>query len=109
MAFNTNAQPSVNTAPRGDRNGQNDSWKAQGFINFYLPTKGGKKRKLGFIPLYEKNANEAALMAWIQEDPEARVKLILSRLEIDFRTAEADPNSAFDLEIPEAPAAKAKK
>lgn len=49
-----------NTAPAA----QPDSWKAQGFINLYLPAKdGGKRRKLGAIPLKDSKPAEKLLMA----------------------------------------------
>lgn len=89
MGFNTNAQR--NEQP------QNDSWKAQGFLNFYLPSKdGGKRKKLGAIPLKEAKANEKHLLAWLNEDP-TRVAHILAKLEIEFQSAVASDASGFDL------------
>ena len=41
----------------------NDNWKAQGFLNFYLPAKNGGRKKLGAIPLKESKGNEKALLA----------------------------------------------
>jgi hypothetical protein len=91
MAFNqSNAQ-------RND-NQQNDSWKAQGFLNFYLPSKeNGKRKKLGAIPLKESKASEKHLLAWLNEDP-TRVRAILSKLEIEYQSATAADASGFALE-----------
>lgn len=74
----------------------NDSWKAQGFLNFYLPAKNGGRRKLGAIPLKESKTNEKALLAWLNEDP-ARVAQILSKLEIEYQSALPADTAGFDI------------
>jgi hypothetical protein len=74
----------------------NEQWKAQGFLNLYLPTKDGGRRKLGAIPLKEAVSTEKAMLDWLKEDP-TRVEAILNKLEIEFRTAEPKEGSAFDL------------
>lgn len=90
MSFNNNAQR--NEQP------QNESWKAQGFLNLYLPSKeNGKRKKLGAIPLKESKASEKHLLAWLNEDP-SRVKVILSKLEIEYQSATAADASGFALE-----------
>jgi hypothetical protein len=75
----------------------NDSWKAQGFLNFYLPAKNGGRKKLGAIPLKESKLNEKQLLAWLNQDP-SRVATILSQLEIEFQSAVPAETSGFALE-----------
>ena len=89
MAF----RPANNTAaaPSNDT-----SWKADGFLNMYLPTKGGGRRKLGTITLKKSRTSEAELLAWLEEDP-SRVAKILDSLIMDFQTAEPKEGSSFDL------------
>ena len=91
MAFATSsaapAQPSTN----------NESWKAQGFLNFYLPAKNGQRRKLGSIPLKESKVNEKQLLAWLNEDP-SRVTQILAKLEIEYQSAAPNDEHAFALD-----------
>ena len=91
MAFATSsaapAQPSTN----------NESWKAQGFLNLYLPAKNGQRRKLGAIPLKESKANEKQLLAWLNEDP-SRVTQILAKLEIEYQSAASNDEHAFALD-----------
>ena len=94
MAFATSsaapaapAQPSTN----------NESWKAKGFLNFYLPAKNGQRRKLGAIPLKESKANEKRLLAWLNEDP-SRVTQILAKLEIEYQSADSNDEHAFALD-----------
>lgn len=90
MAFNqSNAQ-------RNDQ-ANSDSWKAQGFLNLYLPSKeAGKRKKLGAIPLKESKASEKALLQWLNEDP-SRAQQILAKLEIEFQSAVPGEASGFDL------------
>jgi hypothetical protein len=90
MAFASNA---VQSAPS---NTSNENWKAQGFLNFYLPSKNGQRRKLGAIPLKETKVNEKQLLAWLNEDP-SRVAQILSKLELEYQSAAANDEHAFDL------------
>lgn len=72
------------------------SWKAQGFLNLYLPSKDGTRRKLGAIPLKEAKPSEKVLLEWLTEDP-TRVAVILSKLIIEFNPAEQAEGTGFDL------------
>ena len=90
MAFNTNTASAAATV--------NDSWKAQGFLNLYLPskdTKGGR-RKLGAIPLKDSKPAEKALMEWLNEDP-SRVSVILDKLVIEYQSAAGADTAGFDI------------
>lgn len=90
MAFNTN------TAAPAQSSTNNESWKAQGFLNFYLPAKG-QRHKLGTIPLKESKANEKQLLAWLNEDP-SRVAQILDKLELEYQSAAPNEEHAFALD-----------
>src|SRR5690625_4234849 len=73
---------------------QNDNWKAQAFLNLWLPSKNGGRRKLGAIPLRTSRVGEKQLIEWLQENPE-RVQVILERLEIDFQMAVSGDEEVF--------------
>lgn len=90
MGFQSNAVTSQSAQPR------NDSWKAQGFLNLYLPRKNGERAKLGAIPLKASKDNERMLLEWLQEDP-SRVSQVLSKLIIEFKSATPQDGSQFDL------------
>lgn len=93
MAFATSSTAqSTSTA-----NAANENWKAQGFLNFYLPAKNGQRRKLGAIPLKESKVNEKQLLAWLNEDP-SRVAQILAKLEIEYQSAASNDEHAFALD-----------
>lgn len=83
-----------NTAPVSNP----DTWKAQGFLNLYLPAKdGGKRRKLGAIPLKDSKPAEKILMAWLAEDPAGNSAKILSKLIIEYQSATPADTAGFDL------------
>lgn len=102
MAYNPgNNAPS---APVGSgRRGQNaELEKAIGFLNIYVPTKGGARRKVGNgIPLNASKDTEKAIFDFLNSgDKEAAMKKFLSIVQIEFNPA-TDPNAeenqiAFD-------------
>ena len=94
MAFNFNSS----AATRNTANQSNDSWKAQGFLNLYLPAKDAKggRRKLGAIPLKDSKPAEKQMMEWLNEDP-SRVSVIISKLVIEYQAADGGNTSGFDL------------
>lgn len=89
MAMNLNAAPVANTPA-------NDSWKAQGFLNFYITGADGKPKKLGAIGLKDSKVNEKRLMDWLNEDP-TRVTNLLSKISIVYQSATPADGSGFDL------------
>lgn len=91
MAFNSNA------APAPTANTANSNWeKAAGFVNLYLPSKDGKRRKLGAIPLKMSKLNEKALLEWLESDEE-NVGKLASKLIIEYQSAQASEAHSFDL------------
>lgn len=90
MAFNTNTA----AAPASSNNA---NWeKAAGFINLYLPTKDGKRRKLGSIPLKLSKANEKALFEWLEADEE-NVGKLASKMVVEYQSAQVSEAHSFDL------------
>ena len=82
MAFNTN----TNTA--SNNNASNDSWKANGFINFYIPTKDGKQVKLGALSLKDSRKIEASVRAFLEED-EGNISKLMSKVIVKYQAAES--------------------
>lgn len=92
MAFRTN------TAAAQTNDNNQESWKAAGFVNLYLPsTDGGKRKKLGAIPLRANKPSEAALLEWLKKDAN-NVEKLLSKLELDFQSVEASAAIGFALD-----------
>lgn len=89
MAFEKDKSAGTNTG-RGD----NDNWKSDAFINLYLPTNGGTRRKVGSIGLKNSRPFEKDLIDKLSADPEA-VKRMLAACEIEFNLAEPDNDKGF--------------
>lgn len=77
---------------------ENDGWKAQGFINLYLPNKNGTRSKLGFIALKDSIENHRILIEFLEKDPEAGAAKLLELLQIDYKPASGDPGNGFALD-----------
>lgn len=56
------------SAARNQQSEQNESWKAQAFINVYVATGEGNRRKLVGIPLKESKAFERMLIERLKEE-----------------------------------------
>lgn len=84
MAFNSNAARSNASAQSSSRE---QSWKAQGFINFYLPTKDGSRNKLGAVSLRKSNSAEAKLATWLEADA-ANIASVSSKLIVEYNSTE---------------------
>ena len=73
-----------------------EDWKAQAFINVWLPTKAGGRRKVGAIPLKISRAGDAQLIDFLSGGEEA-LRSLVNKLEFDFQLSGGNPDSAFDL------------
>lgn len=94
MAFDTGSGNNGN----GRSNSQSDdSWKATGFVNIYLPARDGTRVKLGAIPLKQAKPREKELAEWLAENPEARCETLLAKLELEYASAEPSDAKGFDL------------
>ena len=82
MAFNRPLQT------RNNDQGSNESWKAQAFLNIYLPTREGGRRKLGSIPLRESKAYEKAIIERLKED--GALESLAQVIELDFQLADKE-------------------
>ena len=91
MALNFNSR---NAAAQSNQN----SWKADAFINFSVPRKDGTAKKLGAIGLKcDRDEETATLVAWLAEDPN-RVQILMEKMIIDFRLAKTEHKGGLDLE-----------
>lgn len=91
MAFDLdNGNSTGNT---GNNNGRK---QAQGFINIYLPTKGGGKKKVGFLSLYDDNGDQADLRKWLEADS-GNISIFNSKMIVEYNSAEKKDEHKFDL------------
>lgn len=83
MAFN----PANNTRNTNNANANtNEAWKADAFLNFFLPRKNGGKMLIGGkgIALRELAKNDKMLMDFIDANPEENMQKILKSIQIEY-------------------------
>lgn len=85
--FETVSNPTAAAASIGKPAGDT-SWKATAFINLYLPTKDGGRRKMGYIALKDSKALDREIITYLSEETEERTKELLSKMELDFNLAD---------------------
>ena len=100
--LHTSRAPAARTFSRP----QDESWKAQGFINLYINAPDGSKKKLGAIPLKDARNAERTLREWLGKDPEKHAAKLLSALSLEYRAADEE-GPAMDFDALGAPAAPA--
>lgn len=96
-------------ATKRNSNSNDDSWKAQGFLNFYLPsdTAASGREKIGAVGLRSSKASENGVLEYLMaaiSDPaklDARIKSVLTQLIVEFKSAEptAKTGLKFDEKI----------
>ena len=84
-----------NTRSNNSGNGNGD-WKADAFLNLFLPRKDGSRMKLGFCALKLSQADQGQLIQWIKEDPEAHLEILKQKLVIEFKEV-SEASSGLDL------------
>jgi hypothetical protein len=83
MAYNNRNASSATRARSAAPGAADDSWKAQGFLNFFLEMDDGSKAKFGAIALYDNNANQAAVREWLEGDATA-ISRLLANLSVTY-------------------------
>lgn len=100
MAFQTADNTANSATPAtGARRAQGDYEKALGFLNFYLPTKGGQtRRKVGSIPLNASKPVEKQVFDALMADP-AKLEAIVAKLIVEFNPQidEASADNQLDI------------
>lgn len=77
-------------------NRANAQWKNDAFINVYLPTGDGGKKKLGSIGLKIRKSAEAELINFLKADP-SNVTKLLATAEVDFQMVDGSTSAGFAL------------
>ena len=97
MTFNRAANQSRRSAPAAEA-APVDTWKAQGFINLYLPRKDGSRAKLGAIPLRDSKENERTLREWLEAN-EGNVDKLLTALIVNYQSTAVNEGNGFALPV----------
>lgn len=80
----------------GSTNSSNSKTDAPtGYLNFYIPSRDGSRKKLGAIALKDSNTNQKALREWLDAD-EANAQRLLQAIELEYTSVSGAP-AEFDL------------
>lgn len=79
MAFNNNNAARA-TAPRNN----DESWKAEGFLNIYIPRKNGTRMKLVGAPLRMNNPSQKALYDYLMANPDVAIQTLMAKMIVEF-------------------------
>ena len=95
MAFNrSNAATSAVSAPAIAVPG---NWeRAKGFLNIYLPSKDGKRRKVGAIALRESKLIENQILGFLEAD-EGNLDKLVVKLIFEYQSTAANEGTKLDL------------
>lgn len=80
----------------GNNQSNNTDWKADAFINLFLPRKDGSRMKLGFCALKTSSQDQKQLIDWIKEDPEGHLEILKQKLVVEFKEL-AQASAGLDL------------
>ncbi len=69
----------------GNTQSNNTDWKADAFINLFLPRKDGSRMKLGFCALKMSQQDQQQLINWLKEDPEGHLEALKQKLILEFK------------------------
>lgn len=69
----------------GNTQSNNTDWKADAFINCFLPRKDGSRMKVGFFALKESQQDQQQLINWLKEDPEGHLEALKQKLVLEFK------------------------
>lgn len=79
-------------------NQQDDKWKADGFLNLYLPGADGNPKKLGAVALHKRKKADAQIIAALEgQNAEQIMDYILSNLSAQYQPADGTGAAGFAL------------
>lgn len=78
----------------------NDSWKADAFLNLYLPGADGQPKKLGAIALHKRKKQDKQLIDALEgKNAEKVLEFILANLTANYQQADGSGAAGFALPL----------
>lgn len=97
--FAFNSGNAFNNSNNANHNNQQQGWeKSVAFLNLYVPTVGGGKRKIGKLSLKASVKSDMEIINALQADPTA-INRLASKLVLDFQLADAAENPENKLDF----------
>jgi hypothetical protein len=91
MAFMKNRTQQTQSQPT------DDTWKARGFLNLYMPMKDGSEQKIGFIALQGSKTLHAQ-MCDVAEKGEEQLEKLLAKVIVRYNSATPTDKGGIDLD-----------
>ena len=92
-AFNLNPTSNSNNAQSDD-----NKWRADGFLNLYLPGADGNPKKLGAVALHKRKKGDQQIIEALEgESAQAVLEYILQNLSAQYQPADGSGASGFAL------------
>lgn len=77
---------------------QQENWKADGFLNLYLPGADGQPKKLGAIALHKRRKGDAQVIEALEgQNAQAVLEYILQNLSANYQPADGSGAAGFAL------------
>lgn len=96
MAFNRSNAAATSAAPAPAIAVPGNWERAKGFLNIYLPSKDGKRRKVGAIALRESKLIENQILGFLEAD-EGNLDKLVVKLIFEYQSTAANEGTKLDL------------
>jgi hypothetical protein len=96
MAFqNPNTENNVRNIDNNPA--KNEGWKSDAFLNLYIPTRQGGRRKIGSVGLKLNKPMDKQLLDYLADAGDEGLESLKSRLVLDFQRADGNNGDELDL------------
>jgi len=95
MAFQT-PDNANNVRPIETGVAKNENWKSDAFLNIYMPTRQGNRRKVGSIGLKLNKPMDKQLLDYLSDAGEDGLAALKERIELDFQRADGHNGDELD-------------
>ena len=93
MAFQTES----NVSPIVTGVAKNENWKSDAFLNIYMPTRQGGRRKIGSVGLKLNKPMDKQLLDYLSDAGEEGLAALKERIVLDFQRADGNNGDELDL------------
>ena len=93
MAFQTES----NVSPITTAAAKNENWKSDAFLNIYMPTRQGGRRKIGSVGLKLNKPMDKQLLDYLSDAGEDGLAALKERIVLDFQRADGNNGDELDL------------
>ena len=93
MAFQTQS----NVSPIVTGVAKNDNWKSDAFLNIYMPTRQGGRRKIGSVGLKLNKPQDKQLLDYLADAGDDGLAALKERIVLDFQRADGQNGDELDL------------